>query len=244
MTALSVDFLIVLFAAVCLHRINWAGSEEQAVHRDYLSAESGKYIRGLLSMIVVFHHLARPAEGVVLLPILGKVGYLAVAVFFFMSGYGLMVQYTGKPCYGKGFLLRRLPTILIPYLLATVLYGVVYRILGEPWSVKAVWMGFVNGTPIVTASWYIICIFLFYIAFKVLMGLCGTKHTCMILGAMIYCGVYTGFCISMDYGSWWYNTVIVLVFGMAWALSEEKILGKSSSNSCAFCKHLCSENTA
>ena len=223
MTPIAIDLLVVVFAAICLYHVELTKPIMQAVHKDYLSVETGTYVRGLLSVVVLFHHLSMAARGWVLFTIFSKLGYLTVAVFFFLSGYGLMKQYVCKQGYARHFLLRRLPPVLIPYVIATVLYYFLYQFLGEPWSVRAVFKGFLSGTPIVTASWYIICILLFYVAFWLLMHLCGSHHKWMVCGAMLYCAAYVLFCKNRGYGSWWYNTAPVLVLGMFWALHEKKI---------------------
>lgn len=223
MTSIAVDLLAVSLLAVCLWGVKPAAPFSRAIHEDYLSPASGKCTKGLLAVVVVFHHLAQATGGAVVFPIFAKLGYLAVSVFFFFSGYGLMKQYLTRENYGRQFLLRRLPPVLVPYLIATVLYWLLYKLVGTPWSWRDILQGLWKGRPIVVASWYILCILLFYIAFRVLMLLCGKHHGWMIVGGILYCGLYVLFCVKMKYGSWWYNTVPVLIFGMVWALQEQKI---------------------
>ena len=88
MTPIAIDLLVVVFAAICLYHAELTKPITQAVHKDYLSVETGTYVRGLLSVVVLFHHLSMAARGWVLFPIFSKLGYLTVAVFFFLSGYG------------------------------------------------------------------------------------------------------------------------------------------------------------
>lgn len=225
MTAVAVDILAVLFALVCLHGAKPAKPLLHTIHPDYLSTQEGKCLRGVLSVVIVLHHLAQKNMGLVLFPVFAKIGYLATSVFFFLSGYGLMTQYMHRENYSRCFLRRRFPAVFVPYLLAILLCWAVYPLLGTPWTFRDILQGFREGTPIVTGSWYIICILLFYIAFRLLMWLCGKRYLLMLPGGLVFCGVYIFFCRRMGYGSWWYNTVPILVMGMAWALFQEKIDG-------------------
>lgn len=223
MTSIAVELIAIALAAVCIWRAQPVHPFSGSIHSDYLSAESGRSLRGILSMIVVLHHLAQKVRGIVLFPLLGKLGYLTVAVFFFLSGFGLMKQYMQKDTYAKKFLLRRLPTILIPYLFATFFYWLLSQFVGTPLTLRDILNELKWGTPVVTASWYIICIALFYIGFRVLMLLCGRHHRWMLPGSILYCGLYILFCLDIGYNSWWYNTTPVLVLGVFWALYEERL---------------------
>lgn len=220
MSSIGLDLLVILLAGICLYRANIRFS---AIHENYLSADSGKCVRGLLSLVIVFHHLAECTGSGMVFSVFGLFGYLGVSVFFFLSGYGLMKQYLTRADYRNGFLRRRLPPVLIPYLLATLLYWLLYLMIGTPWSLKDILAGFLVGEPIVSASWYIVCILLFYLAFWILMGVCGAPGR-MIPGGVIACAVYILLCIKLNFGVWWYNAVPVLIFGLAWALWEQQIL--------------------
>lgn len=51
-----------------------------------------KSLRGVLSVIVVLFHLSQHTTEGILFRLFGQMGYLAVASFFLMSGYGLLYQ--------------------------------------------------------------------------------------------------------------------------------------------------------
>lgn len=220
---MTVDLLVLFLMVLCLLPAEWNHPLAGSIRPDYLSPESGRSLRGLLSMGVLFHHMGQQKMGFVLLPLFSKIGYLLVSVFFFLSGYGLMCQHMAKERYRRSFFLRRLPTILLPYALATVLYALLYAVLGEPWSLRQILRGLVNGSPMVTASWYILCILLFYCVFGCLMWLCGRQFPRMLLGCGIFLAGYTLICRKLGYGSWWYNTAPVLLLGMTWAVYKRQI---------------------
>lgn len=223
MTAIATDFLILVLAVIFLYGAKPAKPFACGLHEDYLSVESGNSLRGLLSIVIVLHHLAQNCSGLLLFPLFSKVGYLTVAVFFFLSGYGLMTQYCRKRNYRHHFLRRRLPTILLPYIIATLVFWAAYQLTGTPLTGADVLLGLVNGFPIVTPSWYIICLLLFYVLFRVLMSLWGKRYTGILISAGIFCILYAMACHSLGYGIWWYDSIITTVMGMAWALHEGKI---------------------
>lgn len=219
----TIDLLVLLYIGVCLYRLTPCRPLFRSIRRDYLSADSGKSLRGILALGVVFHHLSQANLGGGLLPLFSKIGYLLVSVFFFLSGYGLMKQHMAREDYRRRFLRKRLPAILIPYLLATALYWLGYAAMGDPWTLRYMIREFCQGSPIVSASWYVVCIFLFYLAFWGLMWLCGRRFARMLPGAALFLVGYVLVCRKLGFGSWWYNTAPVLLLGMAWALYQSKI---------------------
>lgn len=221
------DLLPLALALIVCYKIKFAKPFKSNIREDFLSVESGKSIRGLLAIIIVLHHLTDQiavADSGIIFRSFNYIGFLAVSVFFFISGYGLQKQYINNENYKKGFLKKRLPGVLFPYIIINLVVWALSFTADAPYSAKDVLMGFVNGNPMVTHSWYIISILIFYIVFWALMMLCKKRYTLMLLGGAIYYVLYALFCIKMGYGAWWYNTAHLLVIGMFWALFEEKIL--------------------
>lgn len=218
-----VDLLPLALAALCL-----VGAKPvkplRAFNDGYLSAQTGTHLRGLFAVIVVLHHLSLKAPVGVLFPWLQHVGYLAVSVFFFLSGYGLMKSYRTRDGYQTRFLRRRVPKILVPYLLLTAVYWGFHALNGNVYSPKALILTTLNGKPIVSYSWYIVCILLFYVVFWLLMRLCRRKYIWILFGACVWYALYMAFCMRMNYGSWWYRTAPILIVGMIWAMYEDDLL--------------------
>lgn len=190
----------------------------------YLSREGSQSLRGLMALVVIFTHLAAKLHSGTLFPLFTRVGYLAVSVFFFLSGYGLQKQNMAKPGYHKGFLKKHLLGLAIPYIPAFFLYWLVNYLAGLPASPEYVYYEYITGNPIVSASWYVFCIGWFYFAFWLLMRCFGSSKVKMVLGTGVFCLVFSLLCIGLDFGGWWYNTVSVLILGVAWASWEERIL--------------------
>lgn len=195
-----------------------------AWNEDYLSVNSCEALRGFFAVVVIFHHLQYRTTSGTFFHLFARDGFLPVAIFFFFSGYGLLKQYITRTDYAKGFLVKRLPPVLFPYIIITVIYWVVYACLGEVYSLPEIMTSLVNGSPFVPFSWYIISILAFYVVFWFLMRICGENVQLMLVGTALWCVANIVFCMKMDYPSWWYNATHLLVIGMLWAVYEQRIL--------------------
>ena len=195
----------------------------KSFYNEYLSLQSGNMLRGLFALVIVYHHLAQSTTEGLLFQLFTHAGYLVVAVFFFFSGYGLQKKYIADETYSHQFLLRRLLTVLIPYIIMNFIYWLWNGVNGTFYSLKYILKTLVNGSPFVKKSWYIICILLFYIVFYVLMRICKRHYVWMISGACLYNLIWIIICHSLSYGTWWYSTSHLLIVGMIWATWEDEI---------------------
>lgn len=191
---------------------------------NYLSIDTGKALRGFFALAVVFHHLAQLTGTGRIFHRFTHIGYLSVAVFFFLSGYGLQKSHMNSPQYRERFLSRRLPSVLLPYLVVTGLYWLMNSAFGRIFSIKDIFLRLLDGDPIASYSWYVVTILLFYIAFWLMMRLCGDHYKRMLLCGLAWELLYTAFCIKIGYGFWWYNASQLLIVGMFWAVFENRIL--------------------
>lgn len=224
------DILVVGLIAIILYDIQIV-KPFGTLNKDYLSLESCASFRGIFALVVIFHHLAQRTSGGVLFHLFSYVGHLAVAVFFFYSGYGLMKKHMSSPQYYEKFLLNRIPSILFPYLVITAVYWLYYAGTGEVYNFKQVMVStFVTGFPIIPYSWYVIVILLFYVAFWLLMTLFKERYTLMMIGACLLQLIYILFCDRFHYGIWWYNSAFTFVVGMFWAYKESDILALLEKN--------------
>ena len=221
--ALDILPLVLLFLCIFGARITKPLS---SINSDgYLSIATSKSYRGIFAIVVIFHHLAQRTETGAFFRNFTSMGALAVAFFFFLSGYGLQKSYIIKfEKYKNDFLLKRIPTVLIPYVIITAIYWLLHLFLGHFYTVKDVIYRFVIGEPIAANSWFIINIFFFYIIFWLLMHICKKHYFMMILGGLIWYFLYAFFCIEMQYGSHWFVSSHLLVVGMLWATYEQNIV--------------------
>lgn len=130
----------------------------------FLEQSNTKALSGFCAILVLLHHLGE--QGLPVLRFFGGTGYLPVGFFLFLSGFGLTCSYETQPGYLRKLAWLRIPRILIPFILANIIYLPVKLALGDYaglFSLKALF----GGGAIVSYSWYVICILYCYASFFV-----------------------------------------------------------------------------
>lgn len=213
------DLLFLIPLGLCL----WGLRPVKGLNTDCLSHAGTDALRGALALGILFVHITQFCPGGVLFGLWKKTGHLLVALFFFLTGYALQKRHMTQPDYHKGFLLRRLLGVALPYLVVTAVYWSYYRLLGFGYGLKDVLRLFAEGTPIVSFSWFIPAVMTFYLAFWVLMRLCKQSYPTMVLGGAVWFSLYTVLCLGLRWGQWWYISAFPVVAGMAWAVYGQTI---------------------
>lgn len=202
-----------------------------------MSLKQSKSIQAIAIICIIIHHISLklcdphtvPAEYIKHGPEpFMYIGYLAVAVFFFCSGYGLYRSIHSKEGYLTDFFFNRLTPIITAHLLVIFLYMYISNRLDIPIQFQVPTTIFGPNT-INPYSWYIyaiiLCYFLFYVAFKY------CKNERLSIG--IICAglvMYIAFCNYWLYGGWWYNTILVFPFGLIYARNEVSVRKKIEAN--------------
>ena len=85
--------LLLLLAAICL-----VGIKFDSFLNDYIGKEQTTSIKGIFAIIILFSHLkgyielSGPLDSA-FCSILNYIGQLMVAIFFFYSGYGVLISF-------------------------------------------------------------------------------------------------------------------------------------------------------
>lgn len=178
--------------------------------------------RGFFALIVILHHIAqRVADGGMLYMYLDA-GYLAVAVFFFYSGYGLMKKGISQK---KGFFKKRLPKILFPYVITMAIYWRIYLINGDVKDIGSLFSEHYQSDRGISFLWYVF-VYLSWIAFFGL-SLRVIKEDKRILGVscLFAVGVILFCLLTIPYFFWVYDTILLIPVGCAWQCYEKNIVG-------------------
>ncbi len=197
------------------------------LHSDALSKNVSNSVRGMAALFVLFHHFYQRTYFIAN-PYLGKIfevmGYLAVSVFFFYSGYGLMVSYKTKSIsYIKKFPENRLLPFYFTYLLFVVLSIIEKIIIGSDIAFADLIHSFFFYETIVTYGWYFQTILLFYLIFYFVFRFIKNDNMKIIMMAScvtIYIAAYH----VLEVSSAKYISALSFVLGILWCFSENKII--------------------
>lgn len=223
--------------------------------RDALSKKNTDALRGILAMVVLIHHLYEYAgflEGTPVGLLLQVIGYLCVALFFFLSGYGLMFSVKSKgQDYIRSLPRKRILPLWCFYLFLIALYVAMnfirVKLMGEPFRagtplfdpttgavqwwllLKSFLFGF--GKTVVGNGWYFQVILIFFLAFRLVFTVFRSERGRWI-GMTAFTLAYIAVCVAA--GIFWledqpntvYEAVPCFLLGMLWSSVRPKLLEK------------------
>lgn len=132
-----------------------------------LTRDLSTCLKGLFTLAVLLHHIylhTRIFAGSIPGKILEMMGYWSVSVFFFLSGYGLMLSWMQKGMeYVAQLPKNRILPLYIKYLILTVIYGVFSWFSGSPFPLSDLPDALVLNKVLITYGWYLKTILLFYL---------------------------------------------------------------------------------
>ena len=138
---------------------------------EYLEKQNTDCLKGICAVAVVTHHvfnLTGMGSSIGLGPVLTALGYLAVSVFFALSGYGLAFSYNQNGGgYLSSFIRCRVMPIYVVYCAAILIYGALMFFAGINYSWGDFTKSFCFGGTIVPHGWYFQVIVLFYLIFYI-----------------------------------------------------------------------------
>lgn len=202
---------------------------------------SGKEIQGALAVFIIFHQtvIALDADGKDSgdLRFFYYYGILAVAFFFFSSGFGLLKRWMTDENYIKGFMRRRIFTVLVPFFICNYIYltdALLNNIASRMhFGFGEVICSFFGIFLINNEMWFAVEIMILYIAFRLVFSkvkkpLTGIIIMTFVVLAMMTIGLFSGHSDTgvMSYwfkGEWWYNTLLMFPLGMLYAYKEDRI---------------------
>lgn len=184
-------------------------------------------IRGSLALLIAFHHFSQEVD-FLQLPIVGEfvpLGAVIVGVFFFLTGYGLMVSYMKKgESYLSNFLSHRFLKLLPAFLIATIGY-LVFLSLFYHYYAFALFIDMKNGKTPLPSSWFIYTIIFYYIAFY-FMAYLFPKKTHMIISMWVISILYEIAIRMFGWGNYWFISIYALNIGQCYAYYEDIIKTK------------------
>lgn len=202
---------------------------------------SVKEIQGAIALFIIFHQTVVALDAVYEncgdMEFFYYYGILAVAFFFFSSGFGLMKRWKTDENYIKGFMKRRIFTVLVPFFICNYIYltnalltNIAFR---KHFGFEEVILSFFGIFLVNNEMWFAVEIMILYVAFRIVFAkikkpLPGILIMTGLVLVMITTGLFSGHATTgvMSYwfkGEWWYNTIFMFPVGMLYACNEERI---------------------
>ncbi len=216
-----VDLLVIGFGALVIVSA-FHGRTTKAT--ESFSSNTMSCIKGIFAIMIVLFHLSQHISGGLLFRMLTATGYLSVAVFFFISGYGLYtrtLQTQGEYC--KNFLTHRIPKALLPWMIATVLYALYWFTAGGMKRIIQICNNRENGCLLITNSWFVIAIAIFYLIFYFSFINCKENYRLGIILSFIGISIYIVIAYALGLGGWWFYSSYSFILGIVWKENEIRI---------------------
>ena len=188
----------------------------------FVSKSSTDQLRGIFIVVMVIHHISQRMADPGLLRPFNEMGYFAVGMFFFFSGFGLTKSFKNKETYLDHFLIKKLVRIYIPFIIVNTLTVIALIIKGDDLSVWEILEFSFSIKMIDTTQWFIIVILIFYVFFW--LSFIATKN--IVKSQISITILVLLFIISCKYlvlGGWWYYSSLCFPMGVIFAANEKKI---------------------
>lgn len=240
----SIVFYITLAILLLILLVN--ASRRSLIEEPFFDRVLSKEFQGFLAVYIIFHQTVVTLDHFnygdmrnIMYPLFNYFyyGILAVCFFFFSSGFGLMKRWLTDDKYIKGFMRRRIFTVLVPFFICNYIYltdALINNIrVGSHFHPGEVVCSFFGVFLINNQMWFAVEIMILYLLFRIVFA----KLKKPVLGIiimtsavliMIIVGLLSGHSNSpvMSYwfkGEWWYNTILMFPLGMLYAYKEERL---------------------
>lgn len=191
--------------------------------KGYLQKNNTNRLRGILALGILLHHISLRCWAYFPFNIFIRVGCLIVAVFFFLSGYGMYSSYQNNFNIFKLGFRKRLWRLLIPFLTFLLLYCIllIYNV-GFQGLIIRLKDGRAGDT---LGNWFVYELLIIYCLFFCVFCTLKIKENFKLLLFCLILLLFCSFLKLIGFGAWWYNAVMSFPLGILCALKKEKIIG-------------------
>ena len=228
--------VLLIIVILAVYKLKIAGKGQW--HDDFLSLDTSKAMLGIAAIFIVLHHISQLMGNLEMdqgpFKFIEYIGVSLVGLFFFFSGYGLFSSKNNRQDYFKGFLKKRLTTILVPFYVINFIFVAFAIIIGEDLTAAQL-VAYGSGWWLLnTQMWYVVEIAIFYIAFYLIFKNIKNDKTGLVImglfiGAFVLLSLVIGHgaeceCDKWLQGEWWFNTSFMFLIGMIFAYNEDTVV--------------------
>lgn len=197
---------------------------------DFISKENTLWLRGILALLVFVSHLPNYLGffvGSKLGSVLQSFGSWCVAIFFFLSGYGLYTSYMvrGKE-YVQALPRKRILPLYVRSLILLVCYICLLLFLGNGFNFWLLIRSLTFTGTYIANGWYLQVLLLLYLFFYAIFSINVSEKKKMIILFAITCVYYVVFYIhSLFYANSYFgiSSIFCFVWGVLYAYKKYAI---------------------
>lgn len=157
---------MIVALTVCILLAGAKGEKPELSENDFMLPDNMLPIRGAMAMVVLLHHFSGFYKPAYFLMPFQHVGYLLVAMFFFLSGYGVCAGFLRRSGYLQSFWKKRFISLYLPYLVSILIYGAVDSFVYQKGTFFArIIPSLVGIHSISPLGWYVGALMLMYAVF-------------------------------------------------------------------------------
>lgn len=206
-------FLISVFIGCRINKNN--------INNDFFSKEVTNNLKGILIILVILHHISQGIDGSFVYDYLKEIGYIVAGLFFFISGYGLMINHILKSNYKDNFIKKHVLKVLVYYIVIGSIYYLYLFLNGKHINYLD---NLASGLTFLPFAWFAIEIVIWYVIFYCSMCLFNKKYHSIMLSEFIFYVIMVFVFRYLNFGSWWYNSCHMFVLGSIFALYKDSFI--------------------
>ena len=181
--------------------------------------------RGIAAVVVMIHHYSLKMSPSGKMFYYWFVGYLAVGVFFCISGYSAYIQMQKKgDKFFDGYFIKRFSRLLIPYFIINTICAIMYRVPLKDYFYGMFTLQIMRGPASEwEVIWFFVAMLYFTIAYYFAFKLIKTKRPILIFGICSAAYFIVNIIIHTNQRHW-YNTAFAYLVGIIFAKYKDKII--------------------
>ncbi len=214
--------LVVIVAFSILFLLSLIGVRKCCLtdHSDFFSKESTNWLRGIAIIFIMLAHYFASINSPWIFQTTGSLG---VALFFLLSGFGLMAQKQKRSDYYKGFIVKRIFRIVVPFIIAFAFCCVMFLICGFSFENNLFFEFFTLSLPD-TINWYLKIQMIMYIVFWLLMLALKNKSNKLFVVIIFSVSlIYMAIAYISGIETYWFSSTLYFPLGMLLAMYKDKL---------------------
>lgn len=220
--------LIVVIFLLALLVTSLRPRESFSAEGDYLSHDCTRTVEGFFVILVFLRHFQQylnltNAIDIPFKTVDSYLGQLIVVPFLFFTGYGMMISITKKGIEYVKSIPMKFIKLLLHYDLGIFVFFLYNVISGNKYDFSRYLLSLIAWRAVGNSNWYIFCILSFYIIVYITFSFFKGHYKANVSFTTIFMCVFVLLLRHVGKDGFWYNTALVLPFGMIFSLLKEKI---------------------